>query len=399
MTCADLDFAIFYLKQALWLARESTSTSYLYSVYDQYSRVFMKSGNFSLALEYYYKMLKLLDDEAMGAHDESALLYQKYASLYTHIGNCYFSMDNFKSLDFYRKSLEMVKKLSEIDPDYPAREREMINYINIGSAYLNNYNFMEAEINFIKALELSETLDNPVNEGTLYNNLGIVYKEKKDFDKAFEYYQRSLSIRLEYKDSIGLAQTYNNLGDAYILTGQNKTAIGVLEKAVQMSRQTGNLRSGMKAANFLSIAYENVGEIARAYDMFKVYSTLHDSIINQEAVQNSLRLEMQYQYDKQIRENELQQELLLAKKERKSLIYMIISGILLFSVTILVLLSRNQRMRIKQALLRKDRLELERKTLHLEKENLLIEKQKLEMELDFRNKELSTHVIYLLKKK
>jgi len=132
--------------------------------------------------------------------------------------------------------------------------------------------------------------------------------------------------------------------------------------------------------------------------MFKVYSTLHDSIINQEAVQNSLRLEMQYQYDKQIRENELQQELLLAKKERKSLIYMIISGILLFSVTILVLLSRNQRMRIKQALLRKDRLELERKTLHLEKENLLIEKQKLEMELDFRNKELSTHVIYLLKK-
>jgi len=52
------------------------------------------------------------------------------------------------------------------------------------------------------------------------------------------------------------------------------------------------------------------------------------------------------------------------------LIYMILSGVLLFSFVILFLLNRNQRMRMKQ----------------------------VELELDFRNKELSTHVMYLLRK-
>ena len=94
-------------------------------------------------------MLKLLDDESVDIKDPVAL-FRKYASLYTQIGLCYFNMDNFKSLDYFRKSLDIVKKLAEIDPGYPALEREMIIYINIGSAYLNNYHFTEAEASFEK---------------------------------------------------------------------------------------------------------------------------------------------------------------------------------------------------------------------------------------------------------
>ena len=96
--------------------------------------------------------------------------------------------------------------------------------------------------------------------------------------------------------------------------------------------------------------------------MFRIYSTLHDSIIRDEGGQNAIRLEMQYLFEKQSRENELQQQLLLAKKDQNSLIYMIISGVLLFSVTVLFLLYHYQRMRIKQAKLIRERLELERKT-------------------------------------
>jgi tetratricopeptide (TPR) repeat protein len=372
----QLDSSLFYLNKALLLAQETGSTYLDYNIFDQYSKVFMKSGNFSLALEYYFKMLKLLDDEASGKHD-TVFLLRRYASLYTQIGTCYFNMDNFKSLDYYRRSLDAVMKLAEIDPDYPAREREMMIYVNIGSAYLNNYDFTEAERNFNLALELNQSLKNPLNEGTLYNNLGIVFKEKKDFEAAFNYYQKAIDIRSELKDSVGLAQTYNNLGDAFCLTGNYNTAIEVLNSALLLSRKTGNLRSEMKAANFLSVAFEKTGEYSRAFEMYKVYTALHDSIISNERVQNAIRLEMQYLHEKQVKENELQQQIIIAKKERKALIYMVISGVLLFSVTILILLNRNQRMRMRQAELIKE---------------------KLEMELDFRNKELSTHVIYLLKK-
>ena len=372
----ELDSSLFYLNEAFMVARKINAEDYYYPIYERYTQVFMKSGNYSLALEYYFKMLKQVDEHISSSHDTISD-YKRYASLYTCIGICYFNMDNFKSLDYYRKSLEVVKKLSDIDPEYPALEREMMIYVNIGSAYLNHYEFAEAEKNFEKALELNASLNNLVNEGSLYNNLGIVYKEKKDFEKAFRYYERSLKIREELKDSNGLAQTLNNIGDAYCLTGRYMNALEVLHQAFLLSRLTGNLRSQMKAANFLSIAYEKTGNYSMALEMYRSYANLRDSIISNEKVQNAIRLEMQYLYEKQLRENELQQQILLAKKERKTLIYMVISGVLLFSVVILILLFHNQKMKVRQAEL---------------------EKQKLEMDLNFRNKELSTHVIYLLQK-
>lgn len=73
------------------------------------------------------------------------------------------------------------------------------------------------------------------------------------------------------------------------------------------------------------------------------------------------------------------------------MIYLIIAGIFLFTVVILYLINRNQRIKMRQVKLVKESLELEQK-------NLTLEKQNLELELDYRNKELATHVMYLVNK-
>jgi tetratricopeptide (TPR) repeat protein len=372
----ELDSSLFYLNKAMMLAEQLNARAQLYSIYEQYSRIFQRSDNYSLALEYLFRMLTFLDEESAGKHD-TVTVYRRYASLFTQIGICYFNMDNFKSLDYYNKSLEYVRLLARIDPSYPTGEREVMIYINIGSAYLSHYEFDKAQEYFEKALQLNATLNNPYTEGSLYNNLGIVYKEKKDFEKAFQYYSKALAIRTELKDTLGMAQTYNNLGDAYCLTGNYSEAVRVLNVAYRMSQKTGNLLSQMKAANFLSIALEKSGDYREAIGMYKTFTSLNDSIMNSDNIQSAIRLEMQYEHEKQLRENELQQQIIIAKKERQKLIYMIISALLLFSVTILVLLNRNQRMKARQSAL---------------------EKQNLELELEYRNKELSTHVLYLLKK-
>ncbi|MCX6247389.1 MAG: tetratricopeptide repeat protein [Bacteroidetes bacterium] len=395
---SQIDSSLFYLTKALTLTEKTGYPKHLYSIYDQFCQVFSKSGNFSIALDYYFKMLQILDDAVPLNHDTTSLS-KKYAGLYASIGTCYFNMDNnLKALEYYRKSLEVVKKLARYDKSYPVEEKLAVLYGNIGSACLNNYNFSEAKYNFEKALELSKFLNNPKFDGSLYNNLGIIYKEKKDYEKAFQYYNKSLEIRLSLKDTAAVAQTYNNMGDSYFLTGNFPTAIDVLNKALKMSILTGSIRSQMKAANFLSLAYEKTGDYRSALTMSRLFKTLHDSIISNEQVQNTSRLELQYQYEKQRKENELRQEIQLAKKERKALIYMTLSGILLLSFVILFLLNRNQRIKMKQGKLLQERLELKGKNLTLEKQNLQMEKQNLELELEFRNKELSTHVMYLLKK-
>jgi tetratricopeptide (TPR) repeat protein len=372
----EIDSALFYLNNAMMMAEQLNSGSQLYTIYEQYSRIFQRSGNYSLALDYLFRMMTYLDKESSGNYDTIAV-YRRYASLNTQIGICYFNMDNFKSLDYYNKSLEYVGLLAQKDPSYPAGEREVMIYVNIGSAYLSHYEFNKAQEYFEKALQLNAPLNNAFTEGSLYNNLGIVYKEKKDFEKAFQYYSKALAIRTELKDTLGMAQTYNNLGDAYCLTGNYSEAVRVLNEAYRMSQKTGNLLSQMKAANFLSVALEKSGDYRQAIGMYKIFTSLNDSIMNSDNIQSAIRLEMQYQHEKQLRENELQQQILIAKKERQTLIYMVISALLLFSVTLLILLYRNQRMKNRQSAL---------------------EKQNLELELEYRNKELSTHVLYLLKK-
>lgn len=392
------DSVLVYLNKAVALSGKTGYSKRLPAIYGQYALLFSASGNYSISLEYYFRILKLLDLEASAKHDIRSVLI-RYSNTYVTIGTTYFNLENnVKALEYYGKALDQINRLAATDPTYPVDDKRLIIYINMGGAYLSGRDFEKAQLNFEKALEMNRKINNPVYYGVLYNNLGIVFKEKKDFARAFDYYNRCLEIRTRLADTAGMAQVYNNLGDYYNLTGDYKKATEVLDKALNFSRRAGNIRSQMKAANFLNMAYEKVGRDREALAMHKLFKQLNDSIINSEQIENTARLELQYQYEKQRKESELRQEILLARKERKSLIFLIIAGLLLFSFIIVLLLNRNQRIRIKQAKLHQASLELESRNLNLEKQNLLLEKQNLELELEFRNKELATHVMYLLKK-
>ncbi len=362
-----------------------------YQAYDSLCQRFAGQGLYPLELEHRFRMMEMLDSGLVIRSAPSGIL-KDYASLYVTTGLCYFNMDNpEKALHWFGKSLEMVEKIAKEDPDYPSGKRRLTLFANMGSAYLSAYRFKEAEQYFDKALEISLKLGDPVSDASLYNNLGIVYKEKKDFDRAFEYYAKALKIRTFLRDTAAMAQTGNNLGDAYFLTGNYAAAIEILDKALKMSRAVGNLRSQMKAANFLSLAFEKTGRFPEALEMQRLHQKLHDSIIGNEEVQKASRLELKYQYDKQNREQEYRQALLIGAKERKTIRYMVISAVLLLVTALLVLLYRNQRMRIRHTAIQQESLELEHR-------NLQLEKQQLAMELDHRNRELHTYVMYLLQK-
>jgi tetratricopeptide (TPR) repeat protein/DNA-binding CsgD family transcriptional regulator len=395
---SQLDSSLFYLNKSLSLSKNSGSENQLYNTYDQYCKLFFKSGNYSIALDYCFKLLQLLDDKNIDNQDSISML-DKYVGLYAQMGTCYFKMNNNeKALSYYKQSLVGLEKIIRNNKDYAYLKKMVVLYTNIGSAYLSNYNNEAAQYNFEKALEYNATLKNPDFDASLYNNIGIIYKEKKELEKAFYYYNKSLEIRIQQKDTAGIAQTNNNLANAYLFVGDYERAIEILGTVLKMSEQTHSLISQMKAGEFLSEAYQKQGNYSKALEMYKLFKTLQDSILSFEQVQSILRLEMQYNFEKQRKEDELLQQILITKKERKALIYMIISAILFFSFTIVILLNRNQRIKMKQGKLLQDSLQLEKRNLSLEKQNLLMEKQNLELELEFRNKELSTHVMYLFKK-
>ena len=104
--------------------------------------------------------------------------------------------------------------------------------------------------------------------------------------------------------------------------------------------------------------------------MQKLFKVLSDSIININNIKRATQLELQYQFDRMKRDAELVQEQALARKERNTLIMSLVAGILLLGIITLLLLYNLQRIKARRS----------------------------ELELDFRNKELTTHVMYLLQK-
>jgi len=392
------DSAFLYLNKALQLSKELKFSRWLYRIYSENTVLLTTSGNFSIALEYYFKMLNLLDEEARNAKTGIGI-QKKYLELYVQMGTCYFKMENLdKALEYYSKSFELCRVLSVKDKSFPSNQRFFTLYNNIGSVYLTRSDFKNAKTNYEKALVINKTLNNKVFYGTLYNNLGIVYKTQKEYTKAFEYYNKSLAIRMNLKDTAGIAQVYNNIGDCYYLVGDYSKSIEVLNKALIYSRQAVVLSSQMKAANFLSLSYEKAGSYKQSLEMHRLYKKLYDSINNTEQIQMSTKLELQYFFEKQQKENELLQQIELANKQRKVLIFMIISGIFLSLFIVLMLLNRNQKIKIKRNSLLQEGLILESKNLQLVNQNLELEKNNLKQDLDFRNKELATHVMYLLRK-
>lgn len=392
------DSALFHLNRAMQLSAELKYNRWIYDIYYENSILLNSSGNYSIALEYYFKMLKQLDDESEKAKSDLSL-HEKYASLYGQIGTCYFSMENKdKALFYYNKSLELCRSIYAKDKNFDINQNQLKLYNNIGSVYLTRNDLHNAKANYEKALEINKAINNPSFYGTLYNNLGIIYKTQKDYSRAFEFYNKSFEIRSSLKDTAGIAQVCNNLGDCFYLTGDYVKAIEILKIALKYSGQSASLPSQMKAANFLSLAYEKTGDYKQSLEKQRLFKQLYDSINSTEQIQLAAKLELQYLFEKQQKENELTQQIELAKKQRKALLFMIISGILLFSFIVLMLLNRNQKIKIRRNELLQDSLILESKNLVLEKQNLQLEKSNLKQELDFRNKELATHVMYLLKK-
>lgn len=134
--------------------------------------------------------------------------------------------------------------------------------------------------------------------------------------------------------------------------------------------------------------YEQTGNISLAFDYFKTYNSLSDSIINARNVSSITKKEMEYQYLKKQKEKELEQIRKDEAYKRKMLIYEFLIGIAILIVVslimIFILYRKNERNNLRQ-------VELNQKNLELEKKNL-------QKELDFKNKELTTSVMYQLKK-
>jgi len=115
-----------------------------------------------------------------------------------------------------------------------------------------------------------------------------------------------------------------------------------------------------------------------------MYEQYGDSILNESSIKKITQLEMQFEFDKKLKEKEIEETHKENTQQRKEFIYILIIVLGVFIAIVAILLFVNQKSKTTK--------------VELKNQNLKLEHQKLQQNLQYKNKELATNVMYLVSK-
>ena len=243
---------------------------------------------------------------------------------------------------------------------------------------LNNiaivYGNLEEDVKLSKFLEeavdINKELGNKKSEGINYMNLGVINRRQKNYDVALEYFQQALLIFENLKQTFFIARCQINLGDYFMDIDDIDRSLEYATKAFETGEKHELKKIIFNSAELLGKIYLSKSDTINAFKYDIIKYRMKDSLNLEEKVTELSKQELKYKFNKKEQEKKIEQQ-------RKDFIILIIIISLISGLIVIVLIFARQRIKAK---------------------NVRLEKQKIEVELDSRNKEFTTNVMYLMKK-
>lgn len=378
----SLDSALYYRNLVLSNAEKTGIDTLMALGYSEVGDTYLLKGNFDISLDFQLNAFKI---------------YQKYPEkpnfikVLNSLGLIYFYQDKYdEALEYFFETDKLIDKLYTKDSEKSNSTRGRI-YNNIGIIYDNTGKFDEALEYYSKAATHSRKVKDMRTLPSIYSNMGIIYLKTERYELAESIFKEAFDIRMEQKDNHGLCKSYFHLGSVYSVTGELELAKESLVLAISYCELANSMPGKTAALNQLATTLAEKGEFEGAYNRHLEYKILSDSLFNLETKEKLTQAEMQFNYEKE-------QQGLEAAQNRKELIYIIIATILVFGVISTITMFFLQKTKAKNQQLAKEKAEAEKETAELANKELSLRKKNLEYELEFKNKELTTNVMYLLKK-
>lgn len=244
--------------------------------------VYRHQGRYPEALDLYFSLLK--ESETQRDSFNAAMIYN-------NMGNVYLAQNNrTEGRACYEKAIAIAR---------------VHHYAEIASVY-DNLGIMYAEENkFDSALVyMNEGLQYNLSQGykpfiaSSYNNLGTVCFAKKDYEGALKNFNRSLQIKLESGDSTRLPSAYRSISEVYMEQKKYALAEDNLRKAEAVARRVGEREALMQVYKSLAQLHEATGDYRAALKEYRLSDAYHDTLLNEENTQKSMRAKMQFDFDK-----------------------------------------------------------------------------------------------------
>jgi len=290
-------------------------------------------GEFPTALDYHLKGLEIFEN----IQDQWGI-----SVITSNIAMVYKELKEFDtSLEYFRKALEIFKSRND-------QVSLASTLISIAEIYRLKQNYDEALLNSKKALKISEEKSVKILTCDILKEIGEIKKELKKYEEALIYFNRSLSLRRELNEKIGISDVLINIASIYREMGQYDEAILKAKEALEIAKSV-NIKARLSTAYLeLSKISEARKDYKKAFDYFKKYKEINDSIFNEDTTRKITSL--QNNFDLQKKQKEIEILKIEGLNQRIMLIFLILFAVLILMLAFVIFTRYRLKSKAAQAL-------------------------------------------------
>ncbi|MFI5204337.1 MAG: tetratricopeptide repeat protein [Flavobacteriales bacterium] len=276
------DDAVACFKKALKLQLQVNDYDGISGSYNNLASIFSNQGNIEEALNYYQRSLKLGEK----INDKNRIAYAKsnIAGVYDKMGQADDALKLFQEAEKIFKSIKGEIGLSMV-------------YHNMASNYEARNNQKQALKYYLEALELKEKTGDVHGAAYTLNNIANIYLDRGENDKAFECFMSSYKKFLVSGDPEGLANSYGNMGTIYLRRNDLALAKRYADSAYILAKRIGFPATIRNAALIMYKVYDKQRNFEKAIEMYREYSLMRDSVINDANRKAAMRSQYKFEYE------------------------------------------------------------------------------------------------------
>ena len=287
----------------------------LSSVYGSLAKNFKDQQNYTKAMEFYLRSLKIREQ----LRDTSEIV-----ATYINLGGVFVSIGNHEvALSYYLKAMELAKNLTDFRTIGSLNNSIAIAYKKLGDG-------SEALRHYQEALRAFQTVSWPYAEAFVLGNIGALYDDtEKNSDSALAYYSKALEIHKRINDRYGIGITNINMGLVHSKNQEYHLAEPLFKEGERIGNQINSTKLLQYAFDGLAELYEKTNNYKSAFQYYKMNRTIVDSVYSAEKHNQIAELEAKYQSVKKDNEISILQKNSQIQEQKIRINRMILSILLL----------------------------------------------------------------------
>lgn len=254
------------------------------------SSIYFKLSEVPSALTYILETLKINTER--GDSEGIALGYNEIGKLHIYL------QEYPNAIEYFKKALKIFEGIKN--------KKEMVHsFFLLGNAYNWMDDLDKALYYLLRAENSMEHLEDAETRSKTLGSLAILHTKLKEYDKALSYFNKALDIASEGASNTVKAQLKKSLGNLYIDLTQYDKAIEVLKQSLKIAQSSPMEAQLVKIHQFLSIAYEKIGDTENALLHFKKFFELDKEFTNEEVTLKTKALHIKYDLEELKKQKEI----------------------------------------------------------------------------------------------